>query len=317
MEHKEKIGRIKWHPGFYGGIELELREYRDVLSFETEHELSKEPIRMDMLIIKKNSEVLIDNPFAEIFRKYNVIEYKSPQDSISIDTFYKTIGYACLFKGMADKTGAVSAKELTVSIFRHTFPRRLFDSLKKLGAVTEKTHSGVYHIRGIINLPTQIVVIEELEKEAHSAIKILTRDADEAEVRHFIKEVQNYRTPQDMNNAEAVLEVSFISNVELYRRLRKENVMSEAFAEFMKDVLKEEFDAREAKGVTKGAKNLKEAVIAIKNGEAPSKVKRKYGVGVYKEACELMKSIQRSDTPDHALYISEGKPANHEKRFFE
>ena len=287
MEHKEKIRRIKWHPGFYGGIELELRDYRDVLSFETEHELSKEPIRIDMLIIKKNSDITIDNPFAEIFRRYNVIEYKSPQDSISIDTFYKTIGYACLFKGMADKTGAVSVKELTISIFRHTFPRRLFDSLKELGALIEKTHPGVYHIKGIINLPTQIVVIEELEREVHSAIKILTRDADEGEVRHFIKQVQKYKTPQDKNNADAVLEVSYLSNEDLYRRLGKENVMSEALAELMKDVLKDELDAREAQGV----KNLKEATIAIKNGEAPSKIKRKYGADVYNEACELMKSL--------------------------
>ncbi len=48
---------------------MELRDYRDVLLFETEHELSKQPIRMDMLIINKNSDVTIDNPFAEMFRK--------------------------------------------------------------------------------------------------------------------------------------------------------------------------------------------------------------------------------------------------------
>ena len=63
--------------------------------------------------------------------------------------------------------------------------------------------------------------------------------------------------------------------------------MSEALAELMKDVLKDELDAREAQGV----KNLKEATIAIKNGEAPSKIKRKYGADVYNEACELMKSL--------------------------
>ena len=27
--------KIEWHQGFYGGIELELREWKDVLSFQT------------------------------------------------------------------------------------------------------------------------------------------------------------------------------------------------------------------------------------------------------------------------------------------
>ncbi len=53
--------RIKWHPAFYGGIELDLREYRDYLEFESEHELAKEPLKMDMLIIKKLQEVADDN----------------------------------------------------------------------------------------------------------------------------------------------------------------------------------------------------------------------------------------------------------------
>ena len=57
---------IKWHPAFYGGIELELRKYREWLEFEEEHELSKEPLHMDMLIIKKVSDIFIDNPIAHI-----------------------------------------------------------------------------------------------------------------------------------------------------------------------------------------------------------------------------------------------------------
>ena len=63
--------RINWHQGFYGGIELELRDYRDILDFDTEHELSKQPIRMDMLIVKKTRDVEIVNPVARIFRKHN------------------------------------------------------------------------------------------------------------------------------------------------------------------------------------------------------------------------------------------------------
>ena len=53
----ETVDKIAWHPAFYGGIELELRKWKADLIFETEHELSKEALLMDMLIIKKNRDV--------------------------------------------------------------------------------------------------------------------------------------------------------------------------------------------------------------------------------------------------------------------
>lgn len=33
-----------------------------------------------------------------IFRKYNIIEYKSPVDYLGIDDFYKVYGYLCFYK---------------------------------------------------------------------------------------------------------------------------------------------------------------------------------------------------------------------------
>ena len=81
MEHSSAI---KWHPGFYGALEYELRNYRDKLVFESEHELSKEPILMDVLIVKKDENTVINNDIGRIFRRYNVIEYKSPDDELSL-----------------------------------------------------------------------------------------------------------------------------------------------------------------------------------------------------------------------------------------
>ena len=87
---------IQWHPGFYGAAELEFLSNKDDLEFQREFNLSKEPIRMDLLIIKKLSDVRIKNEIGHIFRKFNVVEYKSPDDALSIDDYYKTVGYACL-----------------------------------------------------------------------------------------------------------------------------------------------------------------------------------------------------------------------------
>ena len=64
--------KIQWHPGFYSGLELELREYREYLEFNTEYELSRKPLRMDILIIKKSPNVVIDNPPARFYNTYLV-----------------------------------------------------------------------------------------------------------------------------------------------------------------------------------------------------------------------------------------------------
>ena len=299
MEQRERTEKIKWHPGFCGGIELELREYRDVLEFEPEHSLSKEPLRMDMLIIKKKTGARIENPIGEIFRKHNVIEYKSPRDELNIDSYYKTIGYACLYKGLGKTVGEISEKELTVSIFRHTYPRELFKALKNAGANVERVHDGVYKVDGIINIPTQIIVMKELEKGVHSALKILTGGADEYEVRRFVKEAREYDVPADRNNADAVLQVSVSSNMELYEQLREEKAMCKALNELMKD----ELDAREARGEARGeakgiklgeisgVSKLKEAVFALKNGVKASEVRKKYGKDICDAANELVKSF--------------------------
>jgi hypothetical protein len=38
---------VTWHTAFYDAIRLELYRYRDVLSFEFEHPLNAEPLRID------------------------------------------------------------------------------------------------------------------------------------------------------------------------------------------------------------------------------------------------------------------------------
>ena len=50
---------IQWHPGFYSAAELELISDKDVLAFQREYNLSKAPLQMDLLIIKKLADVQI------------------------------------------------------------------------------------------------------------------------------------------------------------------------------------------------------------------------------------------------------------------
>ena len=88
------------------------------LEFKREYNLSKKPLQMDLLIIEKRKNVQIQNEIGRIFRRHNVIEYKSPDDGMTIDDFFKTLGYAYLYKGLGEKVDQIPLEELTISLFR-------------------------------------------------------------------------------------------------------------------------------------------------------------------------------------------------------
>ena len=57
---------------------MELEEYGDDLSFISEYQLSAEPLRIDVVIVKKNGAVPVKKNIAAVFREINIMEYKSP-----------------------------------------------------------------------------------------------------------------------------------------------------------------------------------------------------------------------------------------------
>ena len=83
MEPKKK-SVIYWHPAFFANIQIELKDEADKLTFENEHQLSKKPLQIDVLIIKKEKSGQIRKNIGRIFKKHNVIEYKSPGDRKSV-----------------------------------------------------------------------------------------------------------------------------------------------------------------------------------------------------------------------------------------
>lgn len=44
---------LQWHPGFVAAMKIELKEDRDYLQFIPEYQLTKKPLQIDILIIKK------------------------------------------------------------------------------------------------------------------------------------------------------------------------------------------------------------------------------------------------------------------------
>lgn len=265
---------IQWHPGFYGAAELEFLSNKDDLEFQREFNLSKEPIRMDLLIIKKLSDVRIKNEIGHIFRKFNVVEFKSPDDALSIDDYYKTVGYACLYKGLGETVNQIPANELTISIFRESYPREMFEAMKNLGLEIKERYPGIYYISGKQALfDTQIVVTKQLDRETHRTLRVLSKHVKEEDIRRFVEKATQMSEPGDRNNVDAVLQVSVSANKEIYEAIRRcDKVMCEALRELMK----EDFEQTKQETLLEAIKNLMEtmkcsadqAMVALKIPDA-------------------------------------------------
>ena len=249
---------IQWHPGFYGAAELEFISNKGDLEFQREFNLSKEPIRMDLLIIKKLSNVRTENEIGHIFRKFNVVEYKSNDDALSIDDYYKTVGYACLYKGLGETVDQIPANELTISIFRESYPREMFEAMKNLGLEIKERYPGIYYISGKQALfDTQIVVTKQLDRETHRTLRVLSKHVKEEDIRRFVEKATQMSEPGDRNNVDAVLQVSVSANKEIYEAIRRcDKVMCEALRELMK----EDFEQTKQETLLEAIKNLMETM---------------------------------------------------------
>lgn len=90
-------------------MDLELSANRKDLVYEREYNLNTKPLEIDLLVIKKEPAVQIESEIGKLFRGHNILEYKSPDDSLNIDTFYKAAAYACQFSGSSGGDSEASA----------------------------------------------------------------------------------------------------------------------------------------------------------------------------------------------------------------
>lgn len=71
--------KIQWHPAFDAALQIEFGDEAKYLEFDPEHLISKKPMQIDVLV-KNEKHVKLRKNIGRIFRQYNIIEYKSPED---------------------------------------------------------------------------------------------------------------------------------------------------------------------------------------------------------------------------------------------
>lgn len=121
----EKNSALQWHPGFCAALRITFREELEYLEMYEEYQLGKKPMQIDILIIKKTEKIAIKKSIGKIFRTYNIIEYKSPNDFLNINDFYKVYGYTCFYQANTDKVMEIDPRELTITFACSHYPGKM------------------------------------------------------------------------------------------------------------------------------------------------------------------------------------------------
>ena len=181
----------QWHPAFFGSLQIEFENEADKLIFENEHLLSTKPMAIDVLIIKKISDEPIRKNIGRIFRKHNIVEYKSPDDYLSIDDFYKVYGYACFYKYDTSIINEIKITDITITFVSEGYPRKLIQHLEKIKKYKiSKYENGIYYVEGDI-IPIQIIVKKKLSKKENIWLSSLTNKLTQTEQAKMLLKLYN------------------------------------------------------------------------------------------------------------------------------
>ena len=251
---------LQWHPAFYAGIQIELAEEAYHLSFENEHQLGTKPKEIDVLVIKKDSNVTIKKNIGRIFRKHNIIEYKSPDDNLSIDDFYKVLGYGCFYKSDVKTVDEIKVREITISFVTKRYPNKVIRHLEKEKQLQiQNVDSGIYYVNGDY-FPIQFVVTSQLTEKENLWLYNLTNDIREVDrVERLIK---SYRKNQKNNLHKSVMNLIVNANKEIFEEANES--MCEALYELMKDQIEEQVEERVKQQV--GEEVKKTIILLVKDG---------------------------------------------------
>ncbi len=225
--------KIQWHAAFVSAMDLELAQNRSDLEYYKEYNLNTKPLEVDLLVIKKDAGIEITNEIGKLFRGHNIVEYKSPDDHLNIDSLYKAGAYASLYKSYGKTVDERRAGDITVTLVRERKPSGLFTYFKEHGITYTNPYKGIYQVTNTVLFPTQIIVTKELNPKEHVWLKALSGQMEKQQMRELLEKIEKLDLKIDRELADSVLQVSIGANKQVVEELRGDENMCQALLEIM------------------------------------------------------------------------------------
>ena len=206
------LERKQWHGPYFGSMRLELKENGEGCEYDGEYILNTKALQIDMLARTKGEITWVLDEITQGFRRHNIIEFKSPDDALDLDVFYKTLGYGCLYKAQGSHVNAIHRMDISVTFIRERKPEKLLQELAELYDVVERA-PGIYMLQGEgLLFAVQILVLREMTWEKHIWVTALQRQITREHARLLLLEMRKLEKVQEREWADSVLQLAISNN---------------------------------------------------------------------------------------------------------
>ena len=240
--------RLQYHPPMCASMMLELRENKEELFFDSEHKLNTQPNSVDFIVTKPDG-VTVKSGLGAIFKRVNMVEYKSPASALGKRVYYRTTAYVGLY--IAYEKEDYQPEDFTITFIRKEKPELLMIYLQERGYEIKEYEKGIYHVRQKGHIDMQILVTHLL-REQYKWITKLTDCLERSDIEAMLEEMGNLEDAQDLIHAESVW------NLVVQLNKNKEWVKELIGMGALRDLFKEEFEKRDTKIIEQDTKIIEQ-----------------------------------------------------------
>jgi len=273
---KETKPRNKWTQWFVKIVEFILRDYK--IEIIPEYQLYKEPMRIDIVVIKLLEDVVIKNAVMKFFRKHNVLEFKGPTDILDIEAFDRVLSY---FYAYLSKN-SVKFDEATITFVTVKRPEKLFEILRneRKYKIVSARSSGIYYIKSLGSIPLmQLAVNSELSDSDW----LMSSIRDDWTVQEGIEIVKKFEDTRDNDLLREVMFSLWTANIDIMKEVDEMTIEERKAMKFLDDWAVKSGRAKEweqqgaQRGMQQGIQEGMQQIFAfLKSGHTLEEAEKKF-----------------------------------------
>ena len=235
------IPRSDWHREFENALQLDVESWGNGSWVIREHTLGEDAPRIDFIVVSGDR---LPGDVKDVFKRFlrkNVIEFKGPGDKVTPLTIRKVAGYTNFYIATAKPEEDVRIGEVTATIFASEKDDTAFAEMERAGQLEKTDAAGVYLVKGIIDMPFQIVMTGELEGEGYAAYRVLRTQVDEKDVDYLLDELRQTTDAAKRNRLRGLLGIVETKHAGMvWKKIEEDEKMRDVFWDYFKPQRDEE-----------------------------------------------------------------------------
>ena len=238
--------RSDWHREFEDALQLDIESWKNGSWVIREYTIGEDAPRIDFIVVSGDKLPDDVKEVFRIFRQKNVIEFKGPGDRITRETIRKVIGYVNFYIGTAKPEESVKSDNVTASIFTSDGNDKLFDELETEGILEKTNNPKIFRVKGMTDIPFQIVVSGELQGKEYAAYRVLRNKVDEKDVEFLLDRIRNTEDPDSRERLRRILNLVELKNAgTVAEKIKEDDDMRDVFMEILKPQIDERIKQRD------------------------------------------------------------------------